>query len=143
MATARELGHDPEHLTARQALDVWIAASQVPFRVPRAADADGLFYGYGVSDADFRVELVRRLVGRDGEAHSHVRCELRVPVTPELAALGRYAEWCYEPPASPERLAWATELGRRPEWAELDRAARVEVAIVETDEETDVETDEV
>ena len=132
MATARELGHDPDHLTAREALDVWIAASQVPFRVPRTPDADGLFYGSGVSNEVFRVELVRRLVGRDGEAHSHVRCDVRARVTPALEALGTYDEWCYEPPASAERLTWATALGGRPEWTELARAA-VEVAIVATD----------
>lgn len=129
VATARELGHDPERLTPRQALDCWIAASQVPFRVPRVPEADGLSYGFGVRDGAFELDLVRRLASRDGDGSTHVRCQVRLPSTPELAALGTHLEWCFEPPASPGRHAWTLALGARPEWAALERAAGAAVAI--------------
>lgn len=129
VATARELGHDPEHLTARQALETWVAAAQVPFRVPRAAEADGLGYGHEVRDDVFCVDLVRRLACREGEGHCHVLCEIRVPLVPELAALGSHVEWCFEPPASQGRHAWAARLGERPEWAVIDGVARATVTI--------------
>lgn len=129
VATARELGHDPERLTARQALDSWVAAAQVPFRVPRVEGADGLSYGFGVRDGAFQVDLVRRFASRESEGHTQATCRVRVPVTPEVEALGSHGEWCFEPPASPGRLAWTVALAARPEWAVLDRAAGVEVVI--------------
>ena len=129
VATARKLGHDPERLTARQGLESWVAAAQVPFRVPRVPESDGLFYAYEVRDGLFHLELVRRFVCREGEGPCEVRCDVRVPVTPELVALGTHAERCFEPPASPGRHAWTAALAERPEWAVLDRSAGVEVVI--------------
>lgn len=129
VATARELGHDPEHLTARQALESWVAAAQVPFRVPRVAEADGLGYGFEVRDDAFCVDLVRRLACREADGDCHVLCEIRLPRTTELAALGSHVEWCFEPPASQERHAWAARIGERAEWALMDGAAEATVTI--------------
>lgn len=129
VATARELGHDPDHLTPRQALESWVAAAQVPFRVPPITEADGLRYGYEVRDAAFHLELVRRFACREGAGHCQVRCDISVPLVPELAARGSYAEWCFEPPAAPGRQAWAAALGSRAEWSSIERANGAEVTI--------------
>lgn len=128
VATARELGLDPERLTARQALQAWTTAAQVPFRVPPVADADGLGYGFEARDGIFCLDLVRRFALRDG-GRSQVACRVRVPLTLGLAVLGSHVEWCHDPATSPERLAWTQALGERPEWSELDRAGVAEVVI--------------
>ena len=129
VATARELGHDPERLTPRQCLDTWVATAHVPFRVPRQPEADALFYGFGTDGATFRLELVRRFTSRDAEEHWVVRYDVRMPATPELEALGRHAEWCREAPASPARRAWTGALAERPEWAVLGRVEDAEVEL--------------
>lgn len=129
VATARELGHDPERLTPRQCLDTWAATAHVPFRVPRDAEADGLFYGFGVEEGTFRLELVRRFACRDADEHCVVRYDVRLPATPELEALGRHGEWCFEAPASPARRAWTAALAERPEWALLAGTADAEVEL--------------
>lgn len=132
VATARELGHDPDRLTPRGALESWVAAAQVPFRVPAAPDADALFYGFDTRDGAFRLDLVRRFARRDGQGHSEVRSGVRLPSTHELEDLGGHAQWCYEPPASQGRHAWTAALGARPEWALLDGVADAEVVLVAT-----------
>lgn len=133
VAAARGLGHDPQRLRPREALAAWAQAAQVPFRVPPVPDADGLLYRFGVqTDAGerrFHLELLRRLACRDSDGHCEVLCDVRLPATPELEALGSHAEWCFEPPASPARHTWTRALGDRPEWALLERLAPVEVAI--------------
>ncbi len=129
VATARELGHDPERLTPRQCLDTWVATAHAPFRVPRGPEADVLGYAFGTDDGWFHLELVRRFACRESDEHCTVRYDVRVPATPELEALGRVAEWCFEAPASPDRRAWATAVGARPEWAVLDRVTGAEVTL--------------
>ena len=129
VATARELGHDPEQLTPRQCLDTWVATAHVPFRVPRDPEADGLFYAVGTDEGEFRLELVRRFACRDKDEHCTVRYDVRLPATPALEALGRRAEWCFEAPASPARRAWTAALGERPEWALLGQVTDAEVAL--------------
>ena len=133
VAAARELGHDPDRLRPREALAAWTAAAQVPFRVPAVPEADGLLYRFGTRADDgvqrFRLTLLRRFVCRDGHGHCEAQCDVDVATTPELAALGEYAEWCYAPPSSPARHTWTTALAERPEWLALEQAADVRVSI--------------
>ena len=133
VAAARELGHDPDHLRPLEALAAWTAAAQVPFRVPAVPEADGLLYRFGTVSEDgvarFRLTLLRRFVCRDGHGQCEVQCDVDVATTPELAALGEHAEWCYAPPSSPARHTWTTALAERPEWRALEQAADVRVSI--------------
>jgi hypothetical protein len=129
VATARELGYDPDRLTVRQAFTAWATTAQVPFRVPRTERADTLVYAFGVRDGAFHVDLGRRFALREGDGHWQVRCDVVVPATAELAALGEHVETCGAAPGSAERQAWTAALGERAEWAVLDGLGAAEVVL--------------
>lgn len=129
VATARELGFDPDALTAREAFAAWATTAQVPFRVPRVEHPDTLTYGFEVRDGVGHLTLVRRFALREQDGHWQVRCDVRVPATAALAALDRHTESCHDAPGSAERQAWTTALGTRPEWVALDGVAAAEVLL--------------
>lgn len=129
VATARELGYDPDRLSVREAFTAWATTALVPFRVPRTEQADTLSYAFRLRDGAFHLTLGRRFELRDGDGFWVVRCDVVVPATAELAALGEHAETCTDAAASPERQAWTQALGERPEWAVLDGLAAAEVVL--------------